>query len=155
MLALPAEAGGLGQGLLHHRRRVDEDLHAGSRAGGEETGGFLQLALDHVVIVAVAGIDRDGGAVPRAEGRQRVGFGPVIESEEHDAAHLGPQDPRVGAPRRRVRHPGHGAVMALRQPGLEAFGGERRGVRGRHADDVEAEGLGALDESRLQKSRSV
>ncbi len=52
VLALPAEAGGFGERLLHHRRGVDEDLHLAAGLGREPLRDALQLALDQVVIVA-------------------------------------------------------------------------------------------------------
>ncbi len=63
VLALPAEARGFGERLFHHRRRVDEDLHAHVpiRAGarGELRRDALQRPFDQIVIVAVSRIDGD------------------------------------------------------------------------------------------------
>ena len=58
-----------GQRLLHHRRGVDEDLDfglLGPRARDEPCRQRLQPALDHVVIVAMARVDRDRAAAPVA-----------------------------------------------------------------------------------------
>ncbi len=71
VLALPAEARRRGERLLHHRRRIDEHLDLGpsrARRRDEPGGERLQPALDDVMIVAVARIDRDRGAVA---GRER------------------------------------------------------------------------------------
>ena len=38
VLALPAEPGGCGERLLHHRRGVDEHLHVARRPRREEAG---------------------------------------------------------------------------------------------------------------------
>ena len=69
VLALPADAGGGGERLFHQRRGVDEDLHARRPcAPGEAPAEPLQPALDEVVIVAIAGIDRDRRRGPSARG---------------------------------------------------------------------------------------
>ena len=67
VLALPAEAGLFRERLLHHRRGVDEDLDVGAGSRGEPGRDLLQPALDDVVIVAVARIDGDRGAVRAAK----------------------------------------------------------------------------------------
>ena len=54
VLALPAQACGLGQRLFHHRRGIDKDLHLAAETGDHELGKMLELAAQHVVIVAVA-----------------------------------------------------------------------------------------------------
>ncbi len=59
VLALPAEARRLRQRLFHHRGGVDEDLDVGPALGGEQPGDALELALDDVVIVAPARIERN------------------------------------------------------------------------------------------------
>ena len=81
VLALPAEAGALGERLFHHRRGVDEDLDAGGEAGGDEAGEVFELALEHVVIVAAAGIDGDAAAIGPGEDGERVVGGRVGEAE--------------------------------------------------------------------------
>ncbi len=63
----------VGERLLHHRRGVDEDLDfslLGARARDEPGRERLQPALDHVVIVAMARIDRDRAAAPVARARR-------------------------------------------------------------------------------------
>ena len=63
MLALPAEAGGLGERLLHQRRRIDEDLDLALRSRAQAMRQMLELALDHIVIVAPQRIDRDDAGI--------------------------------------------------------------------------------------------
>src|SRR5690606_20538903 len=58
VLALPAEPRGFREGLLHHGRGVDEDLHLRARPFREPAGNLLQPLLDEVVVVAVLRIDR-------------------------------------------------------------------------------------------------
>ena len=75
VLALPAEAGRRGERLLHHRRGVDEHLdldRLGTGRGDEPGGERLQLAFDHLVIVAVAGVDGDRAAVLALQRRERI-----------------------------------------------------------------------------------
>ncbi len=90
VLALPADAGGSGKRLLHERRGIDEHLDVGAGPRGEARGDLLQPALDQVVIVAVAGVDRDGRPVLPSEACQRVVIRPVVEAEHHHRAHAGP-----------------------------------------------------------------
>ena len=66
MLALPADAGRLGERLFHHRRGVDEHLELGRRLLDDEARQRLQRLLDRLVIVAALRIDRDARRVPDA-----------------------------------------------------------------------------------------
>src|SRR3546814_19362021 len=51
VLALPAEPGGFGKRLFHHRRGIDEHLEIGARRlGHHPPRERLQFALDQVVI---------------------------------------------------------------------------------------------------------
>ena len=68
VLALPADAGGRGERLFHQRRGIDEHLDVGAGPRRKAGGDLLQLALDQVVIVAVAGIDRDRRPVLAGQG---------------------------------------------------------------------------------------
>jgi hypothetical protein len=160
VLALPAEARGLRQGLLHHGGGVDEDLHVLARTRRQEARELLELALDDVVVVAHAGVDRDGAAVFQRERGERVGLRPVAHAEDDDALRLGPERVRSGAARGRLGHPRHLAVMPFREPGLEALADLGRRLRGRDAHHVEAERLRPrldlpLEFGAAQKSRSA
>src|SRR5690606_34252487 len=55
---LPAEAGRLREGLLHHRSRVDEDLDLRPGSFHEPPPEPLQPLLDQVVVILPARIDR-------------------------------------------------------------------------------------------------
>src|SRR6516164_9011160 len=59
VLALPAEPGVLGERLLHHRGRVDEELEPTRPALLDPVRECLKAALQGVVVVAPARIDRD------------------------------------------------------------------------------------------------
>src|SRR5262249_4814192 len=63
VLALPPEAGGGGERLLHHRRGVDENLHVAAGLRSQPTGQCLEAELDEVVVVVAARVDRDRAAV--------------------------------------------------------------------------------------------
>ena len=58
---------------------------------------MFQQALHDIVIVAVAGIDRDIAAIRAIEQGQRIGFRRVGQAEADDAAGVWPQGLRVGA----------------------------------------------------------
>ena len=82
MLALPAEAGALGERLFHHRRGIDEDLERRrSRLADEPGGQHFQPALDEVVIIAIAGIDRDRRRRFFRKDGERVALGAVIHAD--------------------------------------------------------------------------
>ena len=74
VLALPAEAGLLRQRLFHYRRGVHEHFHIRPEAGDDELREMLQLALQDVVVVPVAGVDGDVAAILAIECCQRVLF---------------------------------------------------------------------------------
>ena len=67
VLALPAEPRRGGERLLHHGRGVDEHFYVSARLArmsDDEGGERFQPALDDVVIVAMARIDRDRANLP-------------------------------------------------------------------------------------------
>ena len=138
VLALPADAGGLGERFFHHRRGVDEDLHVAAGARHDAAGHLLEAALHHVVIVAVLRVDRDGAAVRSGKYVARVPVGAVIHGHHDDRAHLGPQSPRIAAALERVGDPVHGAVKTLGDELPEACRRQRDGVGAGHGDGVEA-----------------
>jgi hypothetical protein len=90
VLALPAEPGRLGQRLFHHRSRIDEHLHVAAGARNDLAGDFLEPALHDVVIVSVARIDGDGGAVAQGKDAARIVVRPVVHRQHDDGAHVGP-----------------------------------------------------------------
>jgi len=59
MLALPADAGGTSERLLHHGRSVDEHFRVAAGRGDQPAGERLEPRLDDVVIIIALGIDRD------------------------------------------------------------------------------------------------
>ncbi len=166
VLALPAESGGLGQGLLHHRGGIAEDLHPHVAPGREEAAEFLQLALQDFVIIPPLGVGRDGAAVPPGEEVQGILLRPVAHGEDEDAADARPQADGPGALVGPVLHPVHGAVGALGEPVREAGGERGHPVRPGDAQAAEAQvpgpvldqpaQLGAvIDPFSAQKSRSA
>ena len=169
VLALPAEAGLLGQRLFHHRGGVDEDLHLALAQphapglGQKVLRQLLEPALDDVVIVAVAGIDGDGRLLARGKRRQRVVVGGVAERKADHPARVRPQGLGRCTALRRLGHPLHRAVMTLGDEPCEIFGRLRRRTGGSDAHVVEAErprlfGERGLQPGRLlraQKSRSA
>ena len=78
VLALPTKTGGLGQRLFHDRRGIDEDFDvAPADVRDDELGQRLERAFDDVVVIPVAGIDRNRRPVGAAERGERVGIGRV------------------------------------------------------------------------------
>ena len=115
MLALPADARALGERFFHDRGRIDEHLHPGAERLVYPAAERLQSRLEHVMVVAAPGVDRDGALLLAIEGRQRIAFRAVIDAKHDDRARLGPQPPR-GAPALGVRRqPTHVAMQTLGQ----------------------------------------
>ena len=165
VLALPADAGGGGQRLFHHRGGVDEHLHVAARLGDEPARQALEALLDDVVIVVALGIDRDRAAIAGAEHGQGIAVRAVIHPEHDDGPHLRPHHPGIAAPFGTRGHPFHVAVMAfVEEPGepVARLGGD---FGPRHRDGIEAERRGGLDQGGFevggagcgsaQKSRSA
>ena len=74
VLALPADAGGRGERLFHHRRGVDEDLDLAAGRVDQPAANRFEPRFDHVVIIVAAGIDRDAAARAVFQDRQRIGI---------------------------------------------------------------------------------
>jgi hypothetical protein len=148
MLALPAEAGSLGQRLFHDRCRVDENLDVGTAFRSQLAGDLLQPALDHIVIVAVACVDRNRCAVGLFERFQRILGRAVIHGEHDDGSCFRPKHPWVATASKRLGHPIHCAVLSLGDERRQPAGGLRNGIGRRHRDRVEPQPpCFAVDES--------
>src|SRR5262249_6506524 len=72
VLALPADAGALGERLFHHRRGVDKYLEIAAPALRDEPGERLQPRLHDVVVIATARVDGDRPALGLGERGERV-----------------------------------------------------------------------------------
>ena len=91
---------------------VDEDLDAGAGAAGEELGQVFELALEQVMVVAVAGVDGDVAACGMGQVGERVfGWG-IGQADDNDAARLRPEGPRMGTPVLVFGEPAHVAMLA-------------------------------------------
>ncbi len=91
VLALPAEPRLLRQRLLQHRGGVDEHLHLGRETRGEPAGELLEPALEHVVIVAMAGIDRQIAPIGSSSSGSGSWRGPVVQAADDRGAGRRPQ----------------------------------------------------------------
>ena len=114
VLALPAQPGALGKRLFHDRRGIDKQLERARPALLDPMRERLQPALQSVVIIAAARIDRNDAAVGPLRKRQRVVLGCIIDAKHDDCAGFRPQRPRIAAPRRGAGEPAHVAVIAAR-----------------------------------------
>ncbi len=155
VLALPAEAGGFGQRLFHHRRGVDEHLDVGAAARGELAGDFLQPALDDVVVVAVVRIDRDRAAIRSAENVERIVIRPVVHARARRSSAL-PATRRCGSPRRGrgLSEPLHRAVQPFGHELREPCGRQRNGIGRGDGDQIEA-GLSGLAVDEIPEARRI
>ena len=143
MLALPSEAGGLSERLLHQRRGVDEDFHLHATRVGQRPGNALQPGLHDVMIVATLGVAGDDALRGVIEQGKRIAVGPIVLAEHDDGAHVFPQRPRVDAAVRVRGHPVHVAVAPVRKEGAKAGARVlRQRVGRRDADGIEASGRG-------------
>ena len=123
VLALPAEARGFRERLLHHRRSVDEHLDVAAGLFDQPAAEILQPRLDHLVVVVALGIDRDGAARALFQDRQRIAVRAVIDAEHDDRAHVRPHRARIAAAVGLGRHPIHVAVAAFGEEYAQTFGG--------------------------------
>ena len=87
VLALPAKTGALRQRLFHNRRGVDKYLDLAVKAGGDELCEVLQLPLDHVMVVAISGIHRNGAMAALGQNFQRIVRGGVYKNRQR--SHFG------------------------------------------------------------------
>ena len=110
VLALPADACLLGKRLLQYRRRVDEHLDLGPEAAVHPAGQLLETPLDQVVVVAVAGVNRDGRALTSPEGRERIFVRTIVEPDDDHRSRLRPEGAWALAALRIAREPIHVAV---------------------------------------------
>ena len=160
VLALPAKARRLRQRLLHDRRGIDEHLDLGrvealiAGGGRELSRELLQAAFDDLVIIAVAGVDRDVARAFVGESRQRIAGRRVIRPEHHDADRLRPEFAGIGAARLSRGKPVHVSGRARGEPGGKAFAGAFDGGRRGDPANVETK-LQRLRPKRAQKSRSA
>ena len=125
VLALPARPGLCGQRLFHQRGGVDKHLHIRAAFRRELPGKLFQPALDHIVIVAPARIDRHIAPVARRQILHRVVVRAVIHRQHDGASGLRPHGLRTGAARRGFRQPRHVTLPAVRHKIIQARAGLR------------------------------
>ena len=138
VLALPADPGGGGQRLFHHRRGVDEHLELAPGLLDQPAGERFERLLDRLVIVAALRIDRDPPGRAVAGKRHRVVVGRVAHAQRDRRLRLRPQrvrrNPLVSAP----LDPFHRPVAAVGDPLHQMGPGVRRGIGAREAAGDEA-----------------
>ena len=145
VLALPAEAGALGQRLFQQGRGVDEHLQLAAEPALQPAGQRLQPALDQLVVVVALGVDADRRPVALSQHRQRVVVGAVVHPQHDRRAGVGPHGLGVGPARRGFGQPAHLAVPArIDEFGEPSAGGPSVGDRGEAAGvEAERQGFGA------------
>jgi len=122
VFALPAEARRFAERLFHHRRRIDEDLHAGFtqpaffRFGHQPARQGLQRLLHGIVIVATLGIDRDPRPVRLISQGQGIAARSIAHPQGNHAARFAPQALGAAAVMGAAFHPFHAAVQPFAQP---------------------------------------
>ena len=131
VLALPTQARLLRQRLLQDRGGVHEHLDLAGEPDGDPASQLLQAALEHIVVVAVARIDRDITPILRVESRQRVERRTIVQPTHDRGPRLRPHPFGRLPPLGLARQPAHGAVIARGQGRSEALtrdnGQHRRG----------------------------
>jgi len=140
MLSLPAEPGAPGQRLLHHRRGIDEHLHAGAEARDHELREMLEHPLHEVVVVPPARVDRDIAATRVIERAERIAVRGIGQAERDHAARLRPQRARLRPLLGARRHPAHVAVLTGGKEGAKPVARFRAKFGPAKPDGVEAEG---------------
>jgi hypothetical protein len=151
MLSLPAESGGGGERLFHHRCGVDKNFHVAAGAIDEPASDLFQTGFDQVVVIVAARIDRNGAAAWLLENGKRIAIRSVIDAEHQDGAHLRPQHLRVAAPIGVGRHPRHIAVSASLEKVPQPRRGLRDGVGPNHAGGVKAARPRRRNQFRLER----
>ena len=166
VLALPAEAGRLREGLLHDGGGVAEDLHPHVALGRQVPAQLFQAPLQNLVIIPPLRVGGDGTAVAASHEVEGIVLRPVAHRQDQDAAHPRPERDRAGPLVGPLRHPVHGALRALGEPGGQAARqvGEPVGTGHAQAAEPERPGPGRdeaaqvgamISPSRVQKSRSA
>ena len=137
VLALPADAGPRRQRLLHHRRRVHEELHLGAEGIDDEACEAPEPALDHVVVVAALGVGRNDAPRRHIQQTERIVCRAVVDADHHDAARLGPERAGGRAPLGGARQPTHVPGIAEPNELLERSPVPRCAFGARHAHRLE------------------
>ena len=143
-LALPAKAGGRGDGLLEYGARVDvrllltaQYLHRFAK--------LLQAGEKHVVVIGTERVFRD-----TVTGRRMRLI--IIKPDDHEAAGLRHHLAGVGASFGITGQPGHVAVHAVGDPLLKIIGADVD-LDWRHAERVKAQRLRRSLESLAEGAR--
>jgi hypothetical protein len=166
VLAAPAQAGLVGQGHFHHRRRVGKNPEA-ERAGFglHPLRQLLQPAAQDLVVVAAAGIDGHHRGARIGQARllalapiASIAARQVIHARHDYPAGAGHQFRRPGALAAMGCHIIHFTVVAGSQPGFKAgLAGRQVGVGDAHVGKAEfaSPGLDGGGQRRQVDSRNM
>ena len=113
VLALPTEAGLLGERLFHQRGSVDEDFHIRAGECGDLAGELFEAGLDEVVRVPPPRVYGDVADLALDEGVEGVVVRTVIHRDDEGRAGLRPHRGRRAAAGERVFQPAHLAMAPL------------------------------------------
>ena len=149
MLALPADSRGGGQRFLHHRRGIDKNLQRPVRLGGDPAAKPFQALLDHIMVIAPAGVNRDIGLGLLPQKRQRVFRRAIIHAQHDDASRPLPESVRRTAFSGAHRQPVHVALPAKGEEFLEVIDGYLFGTGRGESDFFEAQRLGLSPDRRF------
>ena len=135
MLALPADSRTPGNGLFHHRCRIDKDFNATVPAFARPATQPLETFFEDVVIILSSGIDADIASIRRQGGEVS---GTIIHADHDNGFDIIHQGGGVGASFRRIGHPAHVAVQAFRNIMIKRALFFRHRHSGGEPDHVEA-----------------
>ena len=82
VLALPSDTGAVGEGLLHQRRGVDEDLHVVAGGRGKGRGELFEASLHQVVIIDILCVHGNRRVFGMGERFERVVLGAVVQADD-------------------------------------------------------------------------
>ena len=119
VFSLPPGAGARCQWLFHQRGGIDKHLYSRTTFRRKLSGKLLQLALDHVMIVAAARINRDIATANGAQIIHRVMIGAVIHQGNNGGTRICPHSDRLATAVRCFAQPDHVTFKPVSQKSVK------------------------------------
>ena len=155
VLALPAQARRLPQGLFHNGGCIDKNLDLAPGLIQQPAPQPLQPPLHQIMVILALRINTHHPAVALGQPGHRIAFRRVGLGQHDDRPRLRPERPRIAAPILTFGHPAHLPLSPFRQKLAQPRGCLRHRIGCTDAQFGKPLGLGLTNQPCLQCGKNI